>query len=136
MMGQNSAELFWLACVALLTSVMWMPYIVQLIAQMGPVAALLDRFHETPHDARWAQRAKRAHANAVENLVVFAPLAIAVYALDAGTALTATASAVYFFARAGHYVVYVLAVPLFRTLLFAVGFVCQWILGLTLLGWL
>ena len=31
--------------------------------------------------ARWAERAKRAHANAVENLVIFAPAAIAVHVL-------------------------------------------------------
>ncbi|MBI3452133.1 MAG: hypothetical protein HY057_04745 [Rhodospirillales bacterium] len=65
-----SPELFWLAAVALLTAALWIPYTLQLIVQMGPIAAFWDPFHETPLAAPWAQRAKRAHTNAVEGLVV------------------------------------------------------------------
>jgi uncharacterized MAPEG superfamily protein len=43
---------------------------------------------------------------------------------------------VYFVVRAAHYVVYVAAVPLVRTALFFTGFICQLVLGATLLGWL
>ena len=47
-------------------------------------------------------RAVRAHLNAVENLAVFAPLALAVHVTGAGTPLTAAASMTYFAARALH----------------------------------
>ena len=129
-------ELYWLTATVALTAVMWVPYVLQLIAQLGLVAAAHDPHHETPPGTRWAQRAKRAHANAVENLAILAPLAITVHVAGAGTSLTATACAVYFLARAGHYIVYVLAVPYLRTLLFAVGVACQAILAARLLGWI
>ena len=131
---QLSADLTWLLATTLLTATLWVPYILQLIAQSGVFTALWDPFHETPHEARWAQRAKRAHTNAVENLVVFAPLVLIVQVTGANSALTATAGAVYFFARAAHFIAYTLAVPLIRTLLFVVGFGCQVTLGLAILG--
>ena len=83
--------------------------------------------------ADWARRAAAAHTNAVENLVVFAPLAIAVHLLGVGSELTATAAA-YFFLRVAHYVVYMLAVPVLRTLLFAGGVACRVTLAVAVLG--
>jgi uncharacterized MAPEG superfamily protein len=120
-------ELTWLTATALITALMWVPYILVLIAQMGLVGALTE--------TRWARRAKRAHTNAVENLVVFAPLAIAVHVTGTSTAMTATVCAVFFYTRLAHYVVYAAGIPVIRTLLFAVGWACQMILALTLLGW-
>lgn len=136
MAAKLSPELYWLTATALLTSVLWIPYILQLIGQMGFVAAFWDPYHETPHDAPWAQRAKRAHTNAVENLAVFAPLALALHVTSAGTALTAAICMIYFLARLAHYIVYVSAVPLVRTILFFIGFLCQVVLASTLLGWI
>ncbi len=50
-------ELTWLTATALITALMWVPYILMLIGQMGLVAALTDPHHDTQVDARWAQRA-------------------------------------------------------------------------------
>ncbi|PWE16915.1 hypothetical protein DDZ18_09375 [Marinicauda salina] len=133
---QDSPELFWLVLVTLLTALLWVPYILQLMAQMGPVGALMDAEGLHPHEAKWAQRAKRAHYNAVENLVVFAPLAITVHALGVGDGLTAGAAAVYFFARLAHYLFHVLGLPVVRTLAFLAGWVCQLALAFRLLGWM
>lgn len=131
-----SPELYWLTLTALMTAMMWVPYILQLIAEMGVFPALMDRFHDTPLKAAWAQRAKRAHANAVENLVVFAALVLAVHASGSGNSLTALTCQIYFFVRAAHYVVYVSALPLVRTLLFVAGVGCQLVLAGVLLGYL
>jgi uncharacterized MAPEG superfamily protein len=136
MIAKLSPELFWLAAVSMLTAVLWAPYTLRLILQMGPVAAFWNPYHETPLEAPWAQRAKRAHTNAVENLAIFAPLAIAVHILGLGNPLTAFACTLFFLVRAAHYVTYLLAVPLVRTLLFLVGFGCQSVLGARLFGWL
>lgn len=133
---QTSPELFWLTLVALLTALLWVPYILQLIMQMGVMGALMDAQGEHPHKAQWALRAKRAHYNAVENLVVFAPLALAVHALGAGTAATALAAAVYFWARLAHYGFHLFALPVVRTLAFLAGWACQLVLAFTLLGWM
>jgi len=130
-----SADLTWLLATTLLTACLWIPYILQLIIQSGVVAAFWDPYHETPHEARWAQRAKRAHTNAVENLVVFAPLVLMVEVTGVNSSVTAMAGAIYFFARAAHFVAYTLAVPLVRTLLFVVGFGSQITLGLAILGY-
>jgi uncharacterized MAPEG superfamily protein len=130
----HAPELFWLALTAVFTAALWIPYVLQLIAQMGFGPAIWDPHHETPHEARWAQRAKRAHINAVENIAVFAPLALALVVVGGGTPLTALVAAVFFFVRVAHYVAYTFAVPLIRTPLFLVGFGCQVVLGVTLIG--
>lgn len=129
-----SPELYWLTLTALMTATFWIPYILQLVAQMRIGPALWDRYHETPHEARWAQRGKRAHINAVENLAVFAPLVLMLHEIGYSTPTTVTATKIYFFARAAHYVIYVLAVPVLRTLSFFVGFLMQVTLAFALLG--
>jgi uncharacterized MAPEG superfamily protein len=128
-------ELHWLILTLVLTSLLWVPYILQLILQLGPVAAIWDPTGAHPHEADWALRAKRAHSNAVENLVVFAPLVILVALTAKGDALTAGAAALYFWARLAQYLVHVLAVPVVRTVLFLIGFGCQMTMALRLLGW-
>ena len=84
--------------------------------------------------APWAQRMRRAHGNAVENLAVFAPLVLALQITHANSALTATACLVYFVARATHFVVYSLAIPILRVPAFLAGFSAQVALALALLG--
>jgi uncharacterized MAPEG superfamily protein len=67
----------------------------------------------------------KAHANAVENLVVFAALVLGAQALGVSTALIAQACVVYFWARVVHALGYTFAVPWVRTLSFTVGFLAQ-----------
>ena len=86
--------------------------------------------------AAWAPRPPRAHANATENMVLFAPAALAVHVAARGDALTAGACAVYFFARLAHYLVYTLGIPLARTLAWAAGWGATLVLIARLLGWL
>lgn len=129
-------DLHWLILTLGLTALLWVPYILQLIVQMGPVAAVWDPTGAHPHKAEWALRAKRAHYNAVENMAVFAPLVILVSALGLNTAATATAAMVYFYARVAHYVIHILAIPALRTIAFLIGFGCQMVFLLRLLGWM
>ena len=134
MNGELPAELFWLTLTALLTALLWIPYILRHIAEAGLIPALTYQSLDTTPTATWGKRAKRAHYNAVENLAVFAPLALTVVVLGAGSTTTATACAVYFFARLVHYPVAVFAVPFLRTLSFAVGMLAQVVLALAILG--
>lgn len=127
-------ELYWLTLTCLLTGLLWVPYILQLIVQLGPVKAIWDPTGGHPHDADWALRAKRAHYNAVENLVVFAPLVLIVTLTGTATALTGAATAAYFVLRVAHYLIHTAAVPVVRTLVFLGGWACQMLLGLTVLG--
>jgi uncharacterized MAPEG superfamily protein len=129
-----TSELYWLTLTAMLTGLLWVPYILQLIVQLGPVKAVWDPTGAHPHDADWALRAKRAHYNAVENLAVFAPLTLVVVLMGKADGLTAAAAAVYFAARLAQYVIHALAIPVVRTLVFLVGFSCQMVMGLRILG--
>jgi uncharacterized MAPEG superfamily protein len=127
-------ELFWLVMTVLMTALFWVPYIVNRMKEQGVGAALWDPQGHTRAQARWAERMMRAHENAVENLIIFAPLVLALQVLDISTSVTAGACAAYFFARAVHFVVFTFAVPLLRVVAFLVGFFCQMVLVLTLLG--
>jgi uncharacterized MAPEG superfamily protein len=73
--------------------------------------------------------------NAVENLVIFAPLVLVVQVTNSGTHLTATACIGYFFARAAHYAISIFGLPIpFRTIAFFIGVFAQMTLALRLLG--
>ena len=130
----HSHEIFWLVLTIILTASLWIPYIIQLIDQLGPVQAIWDPTGAHPHDQDWALRAKRAHYNAVENLVVFAPLVILVEILQMNSTITAYATATYFFARLAHFTIHTLAVPVIRTVTFVIGFLCQMTLAAVLLN--
>ncbi len=134
MTASMSPELYWTILTAGMTSIQWAPHIAQRIIEMKPYAAFRDPRHDVPTKAAWAQRAIRAHTNTTENLVVFAILALAIQATGVGTTLTAGASVLFFAARAAHYTVYVLGIPWMRTPIFLVGFGCQAILFVTLVG--
>lgn len=113
----------------------WVPIILNRLREMGIWKALINPEPDVRPHADWAYRLAHAHRNAVENLVVFAPLAIAVHVMGAGTALTAAACAIFFFARVAHTVIYAFGIPLLRTIAFAAGFFCQVVLAARLLGW-
>lgn len=134
MNGGIPSELYWLTLTALLTALLWVPYILKHIVEVGVVPALTYQNLDTTPEAAWGKRAKRAHYNAVENLAVFAPLAITVVLIDAGSGTTATACAVYFFARLVHYPMAVFRVPFLRTLTFAIGWLAVLVLVVAILG--
>ncbi len=129
-----SPELYWLTLTVLMTGLMWVPYILNRLVEQGPLVALWDPQGETATRVPWADRMMRAHQNAVENLVIFAPLVLALQLVGITSALTVTACLVYFFARLTHYVVFTLGIPVLRVLAFATGVVAQVTLALVLLG--
>lgn len=122
-------EATYLAIVCVLTSCMWIPYIINRIQEMGLWPALKQPQAETPPQTPWAKRAVRAHMNAIENLVIFAPLVLSLITLQARTAHTETLCLLFLILRIAHYLAYMLAVPLVRTLLFAGGWTIQLRLG-------
>lgn len=128
-----SPELKYLALVAVLTGLLWVPYILNEIMVRGLADAV--GYPDNPKPlAPWARRLKSAHYNAVENLVVFAALVLVAVAAGIHNPAVGTAAAVYFWARLVHAVVYTLAIPWLRTLSFVVGFAMQmWIAALILL---
>lgn len=128
-----SAELYWLVLTIAMTAGMWIPYIVNRMAEQGVLSALWDPFGHTEAKAAWANRMMQAHINAVENLVIFAPLVILVQITARNTTLTANVCAVYFIARLVHYLGFTFAIPLLRVVSFLVGFAVQLFLLLAVL---
>jgi uncharacterized MAPEG superfamily protein len=117
-------ELLYLVYVTVLTGLLWVPYILDRMAVWGINDTV--GYPENPKpQAPWARRLMRAHANAVENLVVFAALVLAAQAAGVSTSVSASAAVVYFWARMVHVLAYTFAVPWVRTLAFVVAFFAQ-----------
>ncbi|MDH3712432.1 MAG: MAPEG family protein [Gammaproteobacteria bacterium] len=127
-----TTELFYLVLVSALTGLLWVPYILDRIAVRGMLDAV--GYPENPKpQSPWAQRLMKAHANAVENLAVFAALVLAAQAVGVTGAIVAGACVVYFWARVVHVIAYTFAVPWVRTLSFAVAFFAQIVIAWQLL---
>jgi len=113
-------ELMYLALTALMTVLMWLPYVLNRTVVWGLTDTVGYPANPKPL-APWAERAKKAHYNAVENLPVFAALVLVAVASNKTASMIGTAAMVYFWARLVHYVVYALGLPWLRTLSFTVG---------------
>jgi uncharacterized MAPEG superfamily protein len=130
--GLMTPELFWLTLTVIFTGLLWVPYILNRITVRGLFGSMANPSRTDKPHAEWANRLMFAHDNAVENLVVFAPLVLILAQLDYSDKTTVYACAVYFWARVAHLVVYTLGLPVFRTLAFAVGFAAQAVLALAI----
>jgi uncharacterized MAPEG superfamily protein len=125
-------ELFWLTLTVILTGLLWIPYILNRCQIRGLSGAMANPSRNDKPHAEWATRLMFAHDNAVENLVIFAPLVLILAEIDYSTTWTVYACAVYFWARVAHLIVYTLGLPVFRTLAFTVGFLAQAVLALAI----
>jgi len=124
--------LFWLTATVILTGVLWIPDILDRAMVRGFMSAMGNPSPNDKPQSHWAMRLYFAHTNAVENLVIFAPLVLILDALNISTQTTIIACAVYFWARLAHAILYTIGVPVLRTLAFSVGFVAQVVLVLAI----
>ena len=127
-----SHELFWLIMTTAMTGLMWIPYILDRIMVRGLMRTMANPDPKDAPQSPWAQRLMAAHRNAVENLVIFAPLVLVTQDLSIATPATGFACVLYFWSRLVHFVVYTLGLPVLRTLAFVGGFVAQAILVLAI----
>jgi uncharacterized MAPEG superfamily protein len=125
-------ELFWLTLTVILTGVMWIPYIVNRAQVRGLMGALANPSRNDKPQSEWANRMMFAHDNAVENLVIFAPLVLILNAIDYSSRWTVLACAVYFWSRLAHLIVYTAGIPVLRTVTWTVGFFAQAVLALAI----
>lgn len=131
---QLSTELFYLTLTAGLTSIIWLPYIVNRIIELGLWSALKNGNPDEAPKALWAHRMMSAHRNAIENLMIFAPLVLVLNSLNISNEITAMATTIFFFTRVVHLVIYTLGIPVLRTIAFSIGFVCQMVLLLQIIS--
>ena len=118
-MRQLSTELRYLIYAAILLAVIWVPYILAHINQVGLAKALsYPREAEMPD---WAARLKRAHYNLVENIPLFAIAVLAGELMNVHTRTTAACAMIFYWARVAHPIAMIAQVWGMRTLAFAVG---------------
>ncbi len=118
-----SVELKYLAYTALLTASLWIPYIACQVMTNGFLSG--ENYRDpTPRPVPlWGQRANRALLNAVETFAPFAALVLIAHVAGKESAMTAFWTMSFFWLRLAHAVVYWLAVPFVRTLVFTLGYV-------------
>jgi len=128
-----SIELTSLTLVVLFTSLMWMPFIANVVSVRGVSQALGYPESPAPLNA-WADRVDRAHRNAVDNLVIFAPLVLVLQLAEISSDATVLACMVYVVSRVIHFFALVFAIPVIKTLSFMLACVCQLILAIAILA--
>lgn len=99
-----------------------------LVAGMGAntqvgLTALAGNREDLPPVTGWAGRAKRAHANMLENIVLFAALVLVAHAAGKTNAMTALGAQLFFWARLAYAVIYVAGIPWLRTLVWFVSLI-------------
>ncbi|MFQ5348300.1 MAG: MAPEG family protein [Rhodothalassiaceae bacterium] len=120
-----------LAWTAVFCLLLWIPYVLARIGQKGLMGAMGNPSPDDPALPAWADRAKRAHMNLVENIGPFAVAVLIAHALGVSDPAVGTAAVVFFWARVAHWLVYTLGIPVVRTLAFAVAWIANlWILWL------
>ncbi|MCW1430659.1 MAPEG family protein [Novosphingobium sp. JCM 18896] len=129
-----TAELYILSLLTLTTALMWLPYVTTRVLTLGLMKSMAHRDASDPPDNPWVDRARRAHANAIENLAVFAPLVLVAALTGVSTPATILASKTFLGARIVHYVVYAAGVPVVRTIAFMVGIAAIVTIALQILG--
>jgi len=131
-----TTELYWLTLTALMTALFWVPYVLNRMVMTGLGGALAGGGPDHSGHSVWAQRAIKAHTNAVENLAIFAPIVLTAHVLGISNGATKTAVVVYFFARLLHYLVYSAGIPAARTLTFTAGWLAQIAVIASILRWI
>jgi uncharacterized MAPEG superfamily protein len=125
-------EIFWLTLTVIMTGLLWLPYTVDRIIVRGLMGAMANPNPRAKAQSPWAQRLYFAHTNAVDNLVLFAPLVLILDSRNVSTDITAAACAVFFWARLAYTVVYTAGIPVLRTLAFTVAWAACAVLALAI----
>ena len=119
-----TTDLKYLAFTAILTAALWIPYVIAQVTTNGFLTPP-NYVDPTPRPLPlWGKRADRAYLNAVECFAPFAALVIIVHIAGKANAMTAFWAMSFFWLRLAHAVVYLLAIPYVRTLVFTLGFIC------------
>lgn len=119
-----TTELTYLAYAALLTALLWIPYIHGLATNHPK--PMPERFKDPTQPLElpdWVKRANRAHLNAVETLAPFAVMVLILHATGQNTAMTAFWAALFFWSRVAHAILFWTGIPFVRTIAFLAGLV-------------
>ena len=122
--------LFW---AVVLTFAQLLVAVLLAIGQLGLTELTGNREGFAP-PSEMAGRAKRAHANMLESLVLFAILILVVQVAGLNNEMTALGAQIFVFARLVYAVVYIVGVPWLRTVIWAISVVGMVIIALPILA--
>jgi uncharacterized MAPEG superfamily protein len=107
-------ELTYLVWSAVLTFVQVLIAVSGAQLQVGLPTLAGDR-EGLPEIKGWAGRARRAHANMLENLILFAILVLVAKAVGISNSMTLLGAQLFFWGRVAHAVLYLAGIPWART---------------------
>ena len=111
-MKPELASLVWITT---FTALLWIPYVLNRMVVIG-IAATVGYPSDPPPLSPWARRLRAAHLNAIENLVVFAALVLALQLRGISTSETVAAGTLYLWSRIVHAITYTFAISWVRTI--------------------
>jgi uncharacterized MAPEG superfamily protein len=127
-MTTEFAYLVWAAILTLLIRVPWM---INKVTVRG-----LWKVSGYPTDSEplsaWAHRVWVAHEDAVQSLIIFAVLVVALDLVGESNTWTRGAAALYFWARLTHFIVYAFGIPRVKTVAFATAFCAKLVIAFQL----
>ena len=97
--------------------------------QVG-LPTLAGNRQDLPDMVGWAGRARRAHLNMIENLMLFAALVLIAAVAGKANATTAMGAMIFFWARLAYAVIYLIGIPWLRTLAWFVS-----VIGMAMIAW-
>ena len=116
-------ELRLLVYTALLSLIVWIPYILSEIGTRGLGRAVGYPSGVVDDLPAWAQRTHRAHMNLVENIGPFAILVLVAHLLGISNGATVLGAHLFFWARLVQTGVMIAGIPWLRTLAFFAGWI-------------
>ena len=119
-----TTDLQYLAYTAMLTAALWIPYVICQVTANGFLRPANYQDPEIRPMPLWGKRAHRAYLNSVEVFAPFAAMVIVAQLTNKADGMTAFWTMAFFWIRVAYAVVYLLAAPYIRTLLFTLGVVC------------
>ena len=97
--------------------------------QVG-LPALAGNREGLPEIVGWPGRARRAHLNMIENLVLFSALVLIAAVAGKANATTAMGAMIFFWARLAYALIYLIGIPWLRTLAWLIG-----VIGMAMIAW-
>lgn len=107
-------ELAYLVWSAALTLVLAVVAVSGATLEVG-LPRLVGNRKNMPEMPGWAGRAARAHANLLENLVLFAVLVVVARAVNVSNGMTVLGAQLFFWGRVAHAALYLAGIPWLRT---------------------
>ena len=98
--------------------------------QVVGLTTLAGNRDDLPVMTGFAGRAKRAHLNMLENMVLFSALVLIAVVAQKTNAMTALGALIFFWARLLYAVIYLIGIPWLRTLAWAVS-----VIGMVMVAW-